>query len=622
MAESLDSRTAAFNGKRALKEDFDEGRSANQKRVKSSTIPGTGGESKENDYIDNGKSSLPSSSQPTGVAPSINWNTGIRAKIRTTLGGAPKDQRTSSQKEIAAIPLPSTVPLPSALDATSAGVAFNEGSGDGELSSKQTQSSNEVPGQESTPTNSVAQSLPLTLKPGTHIVSLPSSPADSANDLLEVADDGRVVVLNLVSEDDSEDEVEEYESGEVHDSDDLELEGNCYIHDSSEAEGENEDSAISGLGNPMEDAEMQDATMSYSKSNPGQNTPKTLNGGTTIVTEERQVLALRELDSQDFELQLRYFYVACDPRTIDYNNPVRCFTCAKDGHTSDTCSALTCSSCGVYGDHFRAACPKTRRCEKCRERGHAKKDCPYKLGRLADKELECDLCKQVGHVETDCELVWRTSGPWETEIPTFSVRLACYECGKAGHLGNDCPTRNPKKPMGSSTWTFKRAIKGKSKVGNQSGIGISIKGRAEQMKPIEIDDSEDERANFHRPRIPLPTRIGQVHVASDNIGRSQGSSWTPANAVGEREVSSGVYYSGDLRRRPPSPPKPVRIGSFNTKDSRFKGSDTYTPNIAPGTGIGAARSKKNKRAKRWAEEASRYRPMPGSAQNAWKKHRT
>lgn len=608
MAESTDCRTAAFNGKRGLEEDFDEDRSTSQKRVKSSALPRTSRESTENDCKENVKSALPPSFQPTGVAPSINWNTGTRAKIRTTLGGAPKDQRTSSQTEITAIPPSLTVPLPSVPDAISAGAPLCKGSGDGELSYKQTHLSNDVHDLGSNPTNNVAQSLPSRLNASTHIVSLPSSPADSTNDLPEDADNGHGVVLNLVSEDNSEDEVEEYESGEVHDSDDLESEGNCYIHDSSEDEMENEDLGILGSGKPMEDAEIQDETLSYSKSNPGPSFPK--------------ALTLRDLDSQDFELQLRYFYVACDPRTIDYNDPVRCFTCAKDGHTSNTCFALTCSSCGVDGDHFTAACPKTRRCEKCRERGHAKKDCLCKLGRLVEKELECDLCKQLGHMETDCELVWRTSGPWEAEIPTFSVRLACYECGKAGHLGNDCPTRNPKKQIGSSTWTFKRGIKGKSQVGDRSGTGISIRGRAEQMKAIEIDDSEDEQANFYRPRIPPPVRSGQVRAAINNIGRYQGSSWTPTNDVREREVASGVYYSGDPRRHPPSPSVPVRIGSFNAKDSRFRGSDTYTPNITPRTGTGATRNRRTKKAKHRAEEASTYRPMPSSAQNAWKKHRT
>lgn len=627
MAESLDSRTAAFDRKRGLDEGLDEDRSLSQKRLKSSTLPRIGIESTgDGGGKETGESTMPFSSQPIGFAPSINWNAGTRTKIRTTLGGAPKDQRMPSHSETAVIPPSSelvadTVACGSPVTAISPRVSLDEGSGNGELNSRQTLLSNKVQGQEVGSIKKVAQSLPPDLRPATPIVNLPSSPADIANNPSEDAHDdgGGGVVLNLICEENGEDEAEEYESGEIHDSERLGLEGKCYTHGNPEADMENEKSSISGLGEPIEDAELLDAMMSYSNSNPGSTTPKHLNRGTTVVAAKRRTLTLRDLDSEDFSLQLRYFYVACDPSTIDYNDPVRCLICAKDGHTSDFCSALTCSSCGVHGDHFTAACPKSWKCEKCRERGHAKKECPYKLGRLAGKELECDLCKQAGHVEVNCELVWRTSGFWESELPNFSIRLACYECGKAGHLGNDCPTRNPKKPIGSSTWTFKPAKENK-KVADQSRTGIAIKGRAEQMKRIEIDDSEDEHANFHQTRIPQPVRSGQVRVASDKVGRYQGSLWTPGDGIDEREIASGVDYRGNVQRQPPNPPAPVRIGSFNPKDSRFRGSDTYTPNNASAAGASRTRTRPKKKSKRPAQEASTYRPMSRSA--AWKKRRT
>ncbi|KAL9118628.1 MAG: hypothetical protein Q9187_004828, partial [Circinaria calcarea] len=328
MAESPDSRTAAFDRKRGLEEVLDEDRSLSQKRLKNSTLPGIGKESIEDSGKDTGESTLPFSSQPTGFAPSINWNAGTRTKIRTTLGGAPRDQRVPSYPEIAVIslstvPVADTIAFGSPVTAIDARVSLDEESGNGELNSRQTLLSNEVQGQEVGPTDNVAKSLPPGLRPGTQIASLPSSPADIANDPSEDAhdDDGGGVILNLVSEENGEDEAEEYESGEIHDGDRLGLEDEYYIHGNAEAKTENEKSCISGLGKPTEDAELLDAMMSYSNSNPGATTPEYLNGGANAVTAKRQVLTLRDLDSEDFSLQLRYFYVACDPSTIDYNDP-------------------------------------------------------------------------------------------------------------------------------------------------------------------------------------------------------------------------------------------------------------------------------------------------------------
>ena len=240
---------------------------------------------------------------------------------------------------------------------------------------------------------------------------------------------------------------------------------------------------------------------------------------------------LSELSPEDLNAQLRYFHFGL-PKSSD-NVPldaeVRCLSCGLPGHMTSECEVLTCSECGTYNRHVTANCHTVAKCGKCREIGHKESACPYKLKKLARHEVMCELCKRNGHFEYECELFWRTSGcPWESDIAKENIRAFCYECGGSGHLGNDCPSRQPGKSMGTSTWSLKQA-------GPTPTITdeISIRGRAhDPPQPRNAFNQDPDPSQFHRPKPPQPSRKGKIKI---NVGNSKTidhfppPTWTPIN---------------------------------------------------------------------------------------------
>ena len=355
---------------------------------------------------------------------------------------------------------------------------------------------------------------------------------------------------------------------------------------------------------------------------------------------------LADLSSHDLNAQLRYFHVTKAPEQIDKNTPVRCLVCAEEGHMAELCEFLTCSACGTLNQHTTQACPNNAKCGKCREQGHDEDRCPYKLKRMSRHEIICDLCQRNGHLEEDCELIWRTSGrPWESDLAHAHMRLSCYECGHSGHLGNECPSRRPNKPMGTSTWDS-----GMSQMPIRSTREIKIKGKASQQHPITIDDSEDDRANFYRPRIsvPEPVRKGQIRIVT---GRHESPVYEPSRddrqmyADNEYGSKTANYYYGNDDTRPHyqqyqnggradwrefdgTDYAPGRIDArYQTRRSneRRSRSPTYWDHGDYAEGD----SWPPPRAAPWVEYQDRrppsgsnlYRPMPSAAHNAWSRRR-
>ncbi|KAL9578489.1 MAG: hypothetical protein Q9212_005686 [Teloschistes hypoglaucus] len=224
---------------------------------------------------------------------------------------------------------------------------------------------------------------------------------------------------------------------------------------------------------------------------------------TTLV--KPQVLA--DLDQEEFELQIRYFYVGKARKDVALSEPIRCLLCTGTAHVAAQCDQLVCSRCGEQNAHSSKICPSMTVCAQCKEPGHIGSDCLSKVKKPHEVAI-CELCERQGHVFHDCELRWRTSGrPWTSNLEDRRIRFRCYECGAAGHLGNDCPSRRPNKPKGSSSWTY---FRGARKAPNPDQ-GISIKGRAQQ-NPITIDDSDDPEENFRRPKIGAPNRPGNICI--------------------------------------------------------------------------------------------------------------
>ena len=409
----------------------------------------------------------------------------------------------------------------------------------------------------------------------------------------------------------------------------------------SNSDTEGSDSSMDSEGQ----SEDGDAMMQYSNSELIAANEGGRNSKPVAVPPSHTASVLADLSPHDLNAQLKYFHTTKAREDVDGKTPVRCLVCAKEGHMAGSCESLTCSTCGAFNRHTTQVCPNRVRCEKCREQGHNEGQCPYKLRKMPSYEIVCDLCQRNGHIENDCELSWRTSGrPWESNLAHANVRLSCYECGHSGHLGNDCPSRKPNKPMGTSTWDGNMGP-----VSIKSTREIKIKGNATRQDPIKLDDSDDERANFYRPKItlPEPVRRGQIRIVT---GRHQSpvyepsrndkpayadrrhGSFTPINdayrydAVKQpyqeyrdqgranwRAINGPDYGHEDLadnnyrpdERRSRSPPYRDHKG--------YAGESSWPP---PRPAPRAEQQDRRPRA-----DANVYRPMPSAAQNAWIRRR-
>ena len=445
---------------------------------------------------------------------------------------------------------------------------------------------------------------------------------DSGQDQDSESDDG--VLINLQTSEQESGEISETNSKAPsnHEENDMMVDDSC---DRNDGDGKEEDHG--------------DAMMDYSRSDA---VAKDLRGTAprphSTITQRNQPLTLAQLNSEDLKAQLRYFHTTKRPIEVDRNTLVRCLVCAQENHMADVCVKLTCTICGSYGDHFSLDCPRKKRCRKCRALGHVERDCPYKLKHLAPEEIICDLCQQSGHYEGDCELLWRTSGrPWESELMNKLIRLSCYECGKIGHLGNDCPSRRPGKASGTSTWSLhyngQFTIKSKGEV--------TIKGRAQQQNPIVISDSDDDQDNFYRPRVHQPARKGQIRImtgANQNPHPRQHDTYTPGgqsfrNNTKTNSRGGGYWdsprdndYRNDQRQdgfrfRDQRSLSPRRSEPFPGRGNRNSYELPQRPEDRPALGSGGNQGRARDR-RGGGHRHVHHHPMPSAAQKAWSKHRT
>ena len=300
------------------------------------------------------------------------------------------------------------------------------------------------------------------------------------------------------------------------------------------------------------------------------------------------VPVLADLDSEDLQLQLRYFHVTKDPTSLNLKSTVvQCLACGGNGHLAQSCEMVRCENCGLHKKASTESCP------------------------------------------ANDESLWRTSRVLK-DIPLniSNIRMGCYECGLDGHLGNDCPTRRPGKGYGTSSWSIwgrNQSTQPSSMTANVSSrpkAELKIRGGAGRQQPIYIDDDSDnvdDPAHFLNARVPpQQSRRGQISIAAPTTfgprpgDRSMTQKRDRARDGGYRTYDerngyhdTNTYEDGNLRHYSPSRQDFRRTNSFQPP----------LPNEPLPKEVGRRGTQGSGRRK-----SEMYRPMPSSAQQAWKKH--
>ena len=261
--------------------------------------------------------------------------------------------------------------------------------------------------------------------------------------------------------------------------------------------------------------------------------------------------------------QRRYFPSAADPSKM-------CLLCGRETHTATSCPTLVCKLCGK-NDHSEFYCPSHVRCDKCRQKGHRKAECPEKLALIKGEGLACAFCNSSDHLESNCTEPWRSFHPEDGVIrKVVSIPASCSLCGNNKHFFADCNRRRGNTP--NPTWSTRNRDQyvdpdsgqasveevtvGSEKTKVTRGPELKIRGHASRTTNVHYSESDDSEVEF-LGRRPLKQKapLGQIRMAS-NIQMPRKA--TSRN--GEPSRSYNLRSRSQTPVQPPLPPGPPPAG--------------------------------------------------------------